>query len=447
MAVLMMANNNISCSKNNSSNSKEEKPIFHDFLGMSCASDSPPPIAVKSVGFGGESRPSEASASASVSVGASSGGHGPVSATSDLGSERQVGNHFEGVPFYGSRSDFSAAEINNRFPGRKRSNSDSMFMGSTKDRMPQLGQDSLEGSHFLKIFRNGAGGEKPRRSHDEDLFFGMQPPRPSSNSPVLLHQPICNRPDSVGSKWERSMMMSVGPVIQYPPPMGQYASFVDKVSSNRYREANAGPSLISQPAADEGSRTGIKGTGILSAINANSGTTERNSSGVSLSCNRLNSGPQTADPESSNPPSRHGLTSTSRQMTIFYAGQAHVFDDVHPNKADVIMALAGSNGGSWSTTYSPKSSVRPCLNEAHFPNEETGIGKSNMGFQQELRGRLPIPGSSSHGINQGGRISTIQVDPRILSSGAHQGGTIVKETSSLAQAAEVDTKGKREVGS
>lgn len=30
--------------------------------------------------------------------------------------------------------------------------------------------------------------------------------------------------------------------------------------------------------------------------------------------------------------SRHGMASMSRQMTIFYGGQAHVFDDVHPNK-------------------------------------------------------------------------------------------------------------------
>jgi hypothetical protein len=30
--------------------------------------------------------------------------------------------------------------------------------------------------------------------------------------------------------------------------------------------------------------------------------------------------------------SQHGLTPTTRQMTIFYGGQAHVFDDVHPNK-------------------------------------------------------------------------------------------------------------------
>lgn len=30
--------------------------------------------------------------------------------------------------------------------------------------------------------------------------------------------------------------------------------------------------------------------------------------------------------------SSRGVTCVRRQMTIFYAGQAHVFDDVHPDK-------------------------------------------------------------------------------------------------------------------
>jgi len=29
--------------------------------------------------------------------------------------------------------------------------------------------------------------------------------------------------------------------------------------------------------------------------------------------------------------SQHGLTSASRQMTIFYGGKTPVFDDVHPH--------------------------------------------------------------------------------------------------------------------
>ncbi|XP_010249909.1 PREDICTED: protein TIFY 8 isoform X2 [Nelumbo nucifera] len=349
-----------------------------------------------------------------------------------------VGNHFEGVPFYASKSDFSGTEISNRFSGRKRSNSDSTFMGSARDRMPPIGPDSLESSHLMKMFRNGTGGERPRRTFDEDLFFGMQPPRPTSTSPIILNRQIGSRPDSVVSKWDRSMTMNVGPMMQYPLQMSQYVTFVDKVSSNRYREANAGHSLIPQPAADEGSRTGIKGSGILSAINASSGTTERNSSTMLPSCSRPKSGSQAADPESCNPP--------SRQMTIFYAGQAHVFDDVHPNKADVIMALAGSNGGSWSTTYLPKSNGQSSLNKASVPNGETEMGKNNMKPVQEFHGRLSISGNPGQGFSQGGRISTVQVDPRMSSSGFHQSGIIVKETRPLAPAAETDTKGKREVG-
>lgn len=39
------------------------------------------------------------------------------------------------------------------------------------------------------------------------------------------------------------------------------------------------------------------------------------------------------------------------------------------NQADVIMALAGSNGGSWSTTYTPKSTTRPSPGEKRVPDD------------------------------------------------------------------------------
>lgn len=43
--------------------------------------------------------------------------------------------------------------------------------------------------------------------------------------------------------------------------------------------------------------------------------------------------------------SRHGSSSACRQMTIFYGGQAHVFDDVHPNKVCFLSpGLLGSEG-------------------------------------------------------------------------------------------------------
>lgn len=62
MATLIMAND-------------EDNPIFHDFLGTSCSESAAVPAKIRAP-----------EASASVSVGASSGAHGFVSATSDLGS-------------------------------------------------------------------------------------------------------------------------------------------------------------------------------------------------------------------------------------------------------------------------------------------------------------------------------------------------------------------------
>lgn len=47
--------------------------------------------------------------------------------------------------------------------------------------------------------------------------------------------------------------------------------------------------------------------------------------------------------------SRQGLTSASRQMTIFYGGQAHVFDDVHPNKVCCTLSLHTLHGHTKNT--------------------------------------------------------------------------------------------------
>lgn len=65
--------------------------------------------------------------------------------------ERRAGNHLEGVPFYGPRSDISGLEISNKIAGSKRSNSDSTFIGSSRDGIPQLGPESLEGSQLMKV--------------------------------------------------------------------------------------------------------------------------------------------------------------------------------------------------------------------------------------------------------------------------------------------------------
>ncbi|XWS27172.1 hypothetical protein CRYUN_Cryun26dG0092200 [Craigia yunnanensis] len=434
MAVLKMAQQSKTTNTNNANtnntsthlqNQQEVKPtMFHDFLGMK-TTDSPVVLAPKAT----DARFSEASLSASASVGASSGvggaGRGPMSSTSDLGSvERQVGNHLEGIPYYGPRSEISGPEISNRLVGSKRSNSDSAFMG----------HESHESLHLLKMLRNGTGGEQPRRSNEDEVFLGMQSMRPSSAS-LILQPPTGSRLEGSASKWERSVPM-IGSAVQYAPRGGNFVPFVHQVSSSRFKDTNVGPSVISQSAADEGSRTGIKGPGILSSINASGVPTEKNSSGRMPIGGRPKSGAPISDPESSVPPSRQGLTSASRQMTIFYDGQAHVFDDVHPNKADVIMALAGSNGGSWSTTYSPKSAVRP-VSENYAPSgEPEGVG--SMTFSREFRGRIAVAGNTSQGTGSGERIS--------IQTGVPQGTVVIaKDARNPVQAAEPSTEDKREV--
>lgn len=75
-------------------------------------------------------------------------------------------------------------------------------------------------------------------------------------------------------------------------------------------------------------------------------------------------------------------------------------------QADVIMALAGSNGGSWSTAFSPKSSVK-LVNDSNLHS-----GENETGIPHELHGRLPITGSSSHAIAPGDRVSTPAGNPQ-----------------------------------
>ncbi|CAI9771712.1 unnamed protein product [Fraxinus pennsylvanica] len=389
-------------------NQQKLTATFHDFLGTK--GQNPAPAA------GGGGRPSsELSPSASASINASScGGRGPISTTSDLGSERHVGSHLEGIPFYRSRGDFTGPDTSNRFAGTKRSNSDS-FMVSSKEIFPQVRPESLESSHLMKLLRH-SGGERPRWPHDEETSFAMHQMRPISAS-------LISQSSSGGnSKWDRAIPMSLGPTLPYPPRAGQVVPFGHQTPSNRFKDTNPGPSAISRTAADEGSRTGIKGSGILSSINATGGVSERQPSGVLIRTDKQKSAVYIPEPESSAAtPSQHRIESASRQMTIFYGGQAHVFDKVHPNKADVIMALAGSNGGSWSTTYTPKSASGPPTGDNCIPSD------AGIAIPRELHEGTSDGGKSHHGFG----------------SGSRPGGIITKESKS-GGASEVNAGGKGE---
>uniref|UniRef100_A0A1D1Y3N8 Protein TIFY n=1 Tax=Anthurium amnicola TaxID=1678845 RepID=A0A1D1Y3N8_9ARAE len=360
-------------------------PVFHDFLGMSCG-DAPPSVWAKGgigVGSGSGSgrvlEMAEGSVSVSASAaspGASSGGHGLVSGSSDLG---------------------SGLEVNNQLLGRKRSKSDSAFMGLLRERVLPIVSDSPESSHTLKVQRKEVMSGRARRSHDDVAFTTQPPPRPTSS--VIVHPPVAGRPDSMAAKWERSTPLNSGSTMHCTSHFGQSAIYVDKLSSAAYNDCRASAPLISPGAADEGSRTGIKGGGILNVINSGCGSGERKSAGTLPSNNKMTPISQITEPESSSilSSSRHGISTTSRQMTIFYAGQAHVFDDVHPKKADIIMALAGSDGGSWSTVYSAKSPVHPPGSDVKPSGVEKEAVISNLPFPQGLNSRLSIPGNSGHG--------------------------------------------------
>lgn len=395
MAVLIMA---------------EANPhMFHDFLGgMSCEDK-------------------KRAATAAAAAAAESGGHGLASWGSDLGSERQGMANSEVFHFHGRKNAISEPEASNTFSGRKRSNSDSDFIG-LRDRMLSLAPDSPESFRLMKMIGKEVVSERQGRSHDEEMMFSTQlPPRPTSS--LILHPAASSRPDSLLSKWERSMPVNPGTMVHYPTRLGQSGTFMDRLSSSySQRDASTGGTLFSQAAADEGSRTGIKGTGTWGVANPSSGAIERYSTAVLPYSNRPRV-PPTNDPESTTIPCRNSMASTTRQMTIFYAGQAHVFDDVHPNKADVIMALAGSNGGSWSTTYAPnKSNVHP-------PSEVKPPSRGNS---------LPlvIHGNSDGGLRQAAG-NPVTADPPILIPESLQVGRAAADARLTTPTVEPDREGAR----
>ncbi|KAG9142031.1 hypothetical protein Leryth_009382 [Lithospermum erythrorhizon] len=164
----------------------------------------------------------------------------------------------------------------------------------------------------------------------------------------------------------RSESLEDSHLTKYPPRASQAMPFGYLNSQSKSRDTSAGPSVVSQAAADEGSRTGIKGSGIWSSINATAGADKRSFSRV-IAGGTQKPVAHISEFEFVDAPSGHGLDSANRQMTIFYGGQAHVFDNVHPKKADAIMSLASSNGGSWSTTFAPKLGSRVSSGEHHMP--------------------------------------------------------------------------------
>ncbi|KAF3791143.1 TIFY 8 protein [Nymphaea thermarum] len=406
-----------------------QQPVFHDFLGMTCTDSAVLPAANKSVA---------GSAQGDLSAGGASSAAGQplVRTSSHLVSERQRGSNLDEVQLHGQ---MSSSMLLDRYSGRKRSNLDSGFMGSMRGRMLQMGSDSMENTNLMKIYQNEARDHRVVGRHQEEVLNLMQPPRSGSANPALLQLQMSMRSDFASSKLDQVMPTNRMPAMSFHPRLSQCAQYgicAEKMTSGVYKDSSAGPSLITQSAADEGSRTGMKGCGIKNIAASVTGAGERNSTSMMLS-NQMAS-PQAIAFESSGLSSHQILPSVNRQMTIFYAGQAHVFDDVHPKKADAIMALAGSNGRSWSTTYSSRSSESASLSESCKLARNSNLGGKKV-FSQDTQGKLPSPASA---YSNGGQASSFP-DPNIAPG--VQGST-VKDAKELitAQAAGLENRGNKD---
>lgn len=158
------------------------------------------------------------------------------------------------------------------------------------------------GSFVLYQLLRYSGGERSRRPHDDEASFGMHQMRPISAS--FISQPSAGvRTDTNPSKWDRANPgPGPGPALQYPPRSGQVMPFGYQGQPNRFKDSNVGPTLMSQTAADEGSRTGIKGSGILSSINAAGTMAGRQPAGVLIRSGKQKSGVGISEPESSTTP-------------------------------------------------------------------------------------------------------------------------------------------------
>lgn len=136
------------------------------------------------------------------------------------------------------------------------------------------------------------------RYSGDEASFGMHQMRPISAS-FVSQSSTGGRTDA---KWERATGLNPGPALQYPPRSAQVMPFGYQAQSNRFKDANVGPTLMSQTAADEGSRTGIKGSGVLSSINAAGGMPGRQPAGVLIRSAKQKSGVGISEPESSTTP-------------------------------------------------------------------------------------------------------------------------------------------------
>ncbi|XP_020678311.1 protein TIFY 8 [Dendrobium catenatum] len=403
----------------------DKNPIFHDFLAMSCGNSPATVAAAATEGMETSAMVTEAPASASASAGVSSTVHGLVKGNADMFSERQAVNSSAVFLIHGSKVDSSGPEASNTVSGKKRSNSDSAYMGFITEKNRRVCADAAECSRSVKMLGKEVISDRSGKNQEDEMQFPMQVPlRPTS-----LHSLLSSRSSLLASNMELSSRpMIPGSMLHYQSRIGKSGPF-----SSSYVSKDAAI-LMSQPAADEGSRTGMKGSGALNIVSSSSVPGKRSITRV-LAYSSSPKYLQINEPESSNALRYNGMQNVGRQMTIFYAGQAHVFDDVHPNKAEVIMALAGSTGGSWSTTYSQRPAMSPSAGEVKVHSEE--IGRQISSFP------LSIQVNPEHALSQVDR-TTLTRDIPSLTAGGQQSGGVFRDGRLAIQEPSPSSEGKRE---
>ncbi|KAI5067996.1 hypothetical protein GOP47_0016341 [Adiantum capillus-veneris] len=267
----------------------------------------------------------------------------------------------------------------------------------SRDSSPKLLEMDTDASDSARLYKKlrVERSDENKKGHEEaamdDLSLTMQPPRLLSSN---LHPSMTTQFDfpKVVSKHRDCNTPSLSGVFGLGRA-SQKGLFTDHTAMNSLRESTAAP-LLTIPPADEGSRTGLKGSSVGSLLN-------RAMAGPVLSLGQSKSSSRGAGSESTYLASQE-TTPITRQLTIFYGGQAHVFEDVSLDKAEAIMALAGSTGRSWSTVYSPqpKASLPISITEGSLstydrdrvkagskPSSAT-YADNNSGFSNEVRNVL-----------------------------------------------------------
>ncbi|CAO2815991.1 unnamed protein product [Amaranthus hypochondriacus] len=176
-----------------------------------------------------------------------------------------MSGQLERISSYDPKIDVSVSEVTNQFVGNKQSHLDSKFIESSRKGVSQMIPES---SHVMKMIRNPSGGERFKMSSFDAPLNGVAHQiRPGSSfisqTTIGTNANYVNSERSIPTNVGRSNTPFNGGVMKSTPLLYQ-------VPSSRMRDNDSDPSVLSQLAADEGSRTGKKGSGILNSINAGS---------------------------------------------------------------------------------------------------------------------------------------------------------------------------------